>query len=315
VVAFVLIGGGDDGGGGGGTEGDAQAASGGPSIETTIDVAGFPVGLAIHDNLVSVATREGSQLVSYSKESEEQVGKAIDLGGKAEDVAVAGGSAWVTIPAANEVERIRLDADGVPEGSPTSIPVGAGPRGIVASEDAVWVADLDSAQVTKIDAKSGKTQSIDLPSGSEPTDIAFDAGTIWVSDRTGNAIKVPFPDGTPETFPVGDNPKGIGVFNGDVWIANTDSGSVWRLDADGNLVKKIDVGGTPRGLAVDAPNDLIWVANGGESNSEGWVDAIDATSNEVQKVDTGPSPEEVAIGPLKTWATTGAGDGLVAINP
>ena len=59
---------------------------------------------------------------------------------------------------------------------------------------------------------------------------------------------------------VGDNPKGVVVGDGVVWVANTDSSDVDRFTTDLDELDPIDVGGEPRLIA--AGFGRIWVANG-----------------------------------------------------
>ncbi|MFN8150625.1 MAG: protein kinase [Solirubrobacterales bacterium] len=301
IVAAVLLLGGGDGG------------SSGPAVDDEpIAVDGFPLGLAIHDNLVSVVTRNGGELVSFEKETRKPVGEPIDLGGSGEDVAIAAGSAWVTLPDDDAVARIDLDGDGVPTGTPQRIPVGTEPRGISADGDEVWVANLGSASVTMIDAKTNAPTPLPLPEGTEPTDVAFDGDDVWVSDRGGSVIELPNGgEGKPKAFPVGNDPKGIDVLDGYVWVAVTGDGKVSRLATDGGEPFLVDVGGEPRGLVADPERGLVWVANG-----DGYVTAIDPDDlGNPEDVEIAGSPEEVAVGPLKIWTTTGVGNELYSIEP
>ena len=301
IVAAVLLLGGDDG------------SSSGPTVDgDPIPVKGFPLGLAIHDNLVSVVTRNGGELVSFKKETRKQVGDTIDLGGSGEDVAIAAGSAWVTLPGDGAVARIDLDENGVPAGTPQLIPVGTEPRGISADGGEVWVANLGSASVTMIDAKTNAATPLPLPEGAEPTDVAFDGDDVWVSDRSGSVIELPNGgEGKPKAFPVGNDPKGIDVLDGYVWVAVTGDGKVSRIATDGGEPFLVDVGGEPRGLVADTERNLVWVANG-----DGYVTAIDPDDlGNPKDVDVSGSPEEVAVGPLKVWATTGVGNELYSIEP
>jgi streptogramin lyase len=188
---------------------------------------------------------------------------------------------------------------------------------MVLGEGSVWVANLGSGTLTSITESSGATDEIKLPDGAEPADIAFADDAIWVSDRTGNVIRVSPVSGETRSFPVGAGPKGIAVLDGDVWVANTDDGSVWRLNADGDRLDQVQVGGLPRGLEADATRDVIWVANGGDGEGgDGRVTMIDPDDPQhFTDVAVPGSPEEVAVGPDHVWASTGSGDQLVSITP
>jgi hypothetical protein len=313
VVATVLIlGGGDDeptdessgstqqaanGGGGGGAPPDPVV------FEDPIEVAGTPIGLTIHDNQVTVASRNGESLTTIDKMSREPVGEAVALPGQAEDVVTMGGSAWVTLPQDDTVAQVDLESGEVVR----EWPVGDEPRGITVSSDAIWTADLGSGQISKIVPSTGEVSEIPLGEAA-PTDIDFDEGALWVSDRENDRVIRVDAAGTPESFPVGDNPKGVVVSGGDVWVANTDSGTVSRLASDGDLLETIEPGGQPRGLAAGL--GFVWAANG-----NGSVAAIDPATNKFSEVELEGSPEEIAAGPERMWVTTGKGDSLVSIDP
>jgi streptogramin lyase len=198
-----------------------------------------------------------------------------------------------------------------------TITVGDEPRGITVSNGSPWVADLGSGQISKIDPATGEVTNTDLDPGPEgaaaPTDIASGEGALWVTDRINDRV-IRIDAGGQEAFDVGDNPKGVVVFDGDVWVANTDDGSVSRLKTTGETVDEIDVKGEPRGVA--AGFGRVWVANGGDpADEQGYVSAIDPADADVQSLDLPGSPEEVATGPERMWVTTGAGNGLVTVNP
>ena len=269
-----------------------------------IPIQGTPVGLDVHDHEVSVATRLGGELVTIDEGDRKRSGAAVELEGEGEDVVTKGGFAWVTLPNDDLVAKVSLDDATVVD----TIPVGDEPRGIVASGDALWTANLSSSSLTRIDPASGATETTAL-GGAEPTDVAFDAGKLWVSDGAGFVISV---DATGwERFEVGADPKGV-VVDGDVWVANGDGGSVTRLSASGEFEEEVQVGGIPRG--VTSGFGRIWVANGGEGG--GYVTAIDPgdTSDPVD-VEVEGSPEGIAAGPERLWVTTGSSDSLVSISP
>lgn len=331
VIAAVLAlsGGGGDGGGGsaavpsdGGGSGTATTATTGvPFLDPLqVKVPGFPVGLAIHDHVISIATREGQRMYTVDKVTRKQSALPLDLPGQAEDVAVAGGSAWLTLFQRGSVFRVPLDDRGMPSGEEgQEIQVGDEPRGIVASDGSIWVADVGGGDVVQLNTDGGEINRFDL-GAALPTGIAFDGSMVWVSDRRGNAIRIDpaVPGGDPQSFHVGDNPKGIAVGAGSVWVANTDSGTVSRLDpATGDpQADPIDVGPSPRGLAFGL-GGKVWVAIGGaEGMANGYVSEIDPATNVATKVPIpDASPEEVAIGPQRLWVTTGATDSLAAVCP
>jgi hypothetical protein len=158
--------------------------------------------------------------------------------------------------------------------------------------------------------------TIELGSEVAPTDIAFDEGSLWVTDRANSQVIRIDAGGGQQAFGVGANPKGVVVAGSDVWVANTDDGTVTRLGITGGKWDTIEVGGQPRGVA--AGFGYIWVANGGnldDPTPQGYVTAIDPSDLKPVRLDLPGSPEEVAMGPERMWVTTGSGMGLVTVDP
>ena len=295
VVAVIALGGGGDGGTGGFEE---PRVAGQP-----IAVEGFPVGVAVADGTVAVATRAG-QRVALFDEGGKPAGE-IGLPGPGEDLTIADGDVWATVPGSDLVVR------SAPGGGDTEIPVGDGPMGIVSDGDSIWVVDSAGRSLSRIDpASNAAADPVTLDAANLPVEIASGLGSIWVVDRErGTLIGVDPSDPTvQENSPLGRNPKGVAVGAGSVWVANTNDGNVVRLSADGDEQDEIPVGGEPRLLAYGFGR--VWVANGKNS-----VEAIDPADGSVQSVDVDGSPEGVAIGSDEVWVTAGKGDLLYRIDP
>jgi len=299
VVAVVALGGGGDGAAPGGFAKPQLAGA-------PIDVAGWPVAIAAADGTIAVAARQG-EAVQFIDEGAAKVTGEAKLPGPGQGVALADGSAWATVPTANAVVRAPLDG-----GAAETITVGQGPLGITTDGDAVWTADSESVALSKIDPASGTAADpVALDAAAFPAEVATGGGSVWVVDRD-NAVLIEVDAGDTslqQDFPLGDNPKGVVIAAGSVWVANTDDHDVVRLGMDGSKQDEVEVGGEPRLLAYGFGR--VWVANG-----NGSVQAIDpADGNSVQSVAVPGSPEGVAIGSDQVWVTTGAGDQVVRIDP
>jgi len=298
VVAVIVLGGGDEGSAGF----EAPKLVGKP-----IDVEGMPVGIAVDEGTVAVATRSGQRVDLLDEKTGEPRG-SVDLPANGEDVAVADGSLWATVPDAKAVVTARMDG-----GERESIDIGGSAIGITADDDGMlWAAEPEERQVASIDPGDQSVSAIQVEAASEPSQVAAGDGVLWVVDRgAGQVFRVdPNNPSTAEGFPVGARPKGAVVSDdGSVWVANTDSGSVVRLNGDGTQTAQVDVGDEPRLMASGFGR--VWVADG-----DGTVAAIDPADNSVQRVDDVPgSPEGVAIGSDQVWVTTGAGEQVVRIDP
>jgi len=298
VAAVLALAGGDGDGGDEGGGFEAPRAVGQP-----IAVDGFPVGVAAADGTVAVATREGERVALFD-ESGKPAG-AITLPGPGEDVTLSAGSIWASVPGSSVV--VRADADG---GNAEPVDVGAAPLGLGADGGTVYAAQPDARSVAAIDVGDNSVAPIPIDGSSTPSFVAAGDGVLWVVDRDGGVVfrvDLEDPDAS-EDLPLGENPKGVALGAGSVWVANTESANVVRLSTDGDEQAEIPVGGEPRLLAYGFGR--VWVANG-----DGSVDAIDPADNTVQSVEVDGSPEGVAIGSDEVWVTAGRGDQLIRIDP
>jgi len=105
----------------------------------------------------------------------------------------------------------------------SSIAVGAGPKGLALTSDALWVAN-----------------SLDL--------------TVSRIELAGAYVT--------QTVPVGDGPNTVVAGSGIVWVSNEFDGTVTSIDtASGKATRRISVGGSPRGMVLIGSSP--WVAVGG----------------------------------------------------
>jgi serine/threonine-protein kinase len=303
VVAVLAL-------GGGGGEGDGGTASGGfaqPKLADAppIDVAAWPVAVSAGDGIIALAARDGQE-VQFIDEGTGKVTGSTSLPGPGQSVVVADGSAWATVPATGQVVKAPLDG-----GAGSTIGVGEGPIGITADGSTVWVADSESIALSKIDlSNDAVSDPITLEAGSFPAEVATGGGDVWVVDRDNSVlIRVDTANtSTQDDFRLGDNPKGVVIADGSIWVANTSDHDVIRLGMDGTRQDQVDVGGEPRLLAYGFGR--VWVANG-----DGSVQAIDPSDNTFDSVKVPGSPEGVAVGSDQVWVTTGTGDQVVRIDP
>jgi serine/threonine protein kinase len=303
VVAF-------DGGGdsAGNSEGPIVYAD--PTVDGQLTIGAMPVGVAAGNGKVAVATRAGRQIGFVDEKTGKADGTVVNLPGEGEDVAIADGSAWVTVPDASKVVRAPLNGD-----APTEISVDSGPFGITSDGSSIWVAEPEAREVSSIDPATNEVStSIPIDASDTPAQIAFGEGRLWVVDRDGAQVFFfdPSDPTAQQSVTVGENPKGVVVADGSVWVANTIGQSVTQLSPDGDELDEIPVGGEPRGLAYGFGR--IWIANG-----NGKLQAINPSDgNSLQSVripGSESSPEEVAIGSDHVWVTTGTGGSLAAIKP
>ena len=201
--------------------------------------------------------------------------------------------------------------------------VPAGPAGIAVDGDGdVWVAGQDDGNVYEIKAGGDTATPLENFDGQAPFGMAVSGDFIWVVDRVGEeVIKYNWAeDKFVTSVEVGDNPKGVAVEQGTVYVANTDSGTVSLISEEGAAVRnEVDVGGQPR--AIDVLDGHVWVSNGDSASlaldqKSGWVSIFDLSGNLVtKKLPVGGSPEGLGVSDDEVWVATGPEQLAVPITP
>ena len=185
----------------------------------------------------------------------------------------------------------------------------AGPR---VTGDAVAVIDPDT---------NGVTGSV--PAGVRPSDLAFGAGSLWVTnldDRTISRID-PVTLRMRKTIVAGAAPRGVAASNVGVWFASATTGgsavTVRRVNPRFDTVDKtIQLRGTPGldafGDSIALDGATVWVVPQGR----GGVSRIDARTGEVTTLeDVGVAPTAVAVGLGATWVTDVENSTVLRIDP
>ena len=106
-----------------------------------------------------------------------------------------------------------------------------------------------------------------------------------------------------QTVEVGQEPVGVAVRDGSVWVTNSGDGTVTRLDARSGEVMgdAIPVGTAPAGITVG--QGAVWVSNVGD----GTVSRLNA--------DTGdPEGQPIAVGAEPRWLALGVGDNSLWVS-
>ena len=229
-------------------------------------------------------------------------GEPIPVGNSPAGVIAAGGI-WVANSGDDTVTRISPETREVEQ---SAIQVGSEPVSITMGENAAWVANRSSNDVTQIDrglfSATGTVKVGDSPAG-----ITAGNGGIWVANSGDGSITwidENDPDNT-DTFDVGGEPIGIAYGDGGLWVADAGEGTLTLFDPDSHEPKvgPIGVGQGPRAVARGFGS--IWVANAGD----GHVLRIDPQSGEVlwnQVV--APALVGIGAGPTGMW-TASADDG------
>jgi serine/threonine-protein kinase len=201
--------------------------------------------------------------------------EGVDLDGRPNGVAVARGSAYVTLPRATRLARVPLDDFQNPREGPR---VPRGSLDVDAGFGALWVTSAsDTERLTRVDLASGRSTTTGLPDG---TPVAVDAGTtaVWVGLR-GARLRA-FPPSR---------------------LARIDPRS-------GRVVRTIDVRRGIQDLAVAA--DAVWVTN----RSSDTVTRVDIRTGEQELIPTDRGPAGVAIGGGAVWVANAEGGTVTRID-
>jgi serine/threonine-protein kinase len=319
AVAFVVLGGGGgddepspDTGGGKEQSGGAGDNGGGPNVPSAgrvaanISVAPMPVGIAVGEEAVWVASREGGQ---FARISAGDVNRTVAAPG-AEGVAVGLGAAWGAAEEGNSVFKVIASST-----TAQKVTVDGGPVDVAVDEASttIWVTLASGGAVEHLDSELNSLGSVKV--GASPYGVLVDDdGSVWVTNREDDSVSRISPGSTTADPPieVGDNPKGItqSEEDGRIWVVNTDDGTAQPIDSEtGKAGEAVDVGSEPRDIASGLGR--LWVSQG-----DGTVSALDPKTGKVTGViEAGKSLENIAVGLNSVWATDGESGEVLRMEP
>lgn len=136
------------------------------------------------------------------------------------------GSLWVTVSDTNELLKIDPEDPTVQ----TRIGVGAYPRFLTVSEDAVWVMNQHDGSVTRVAANGEVVGTIEVGPRIEGGDITSGGGSIWV--QPGGLLLVQIDPATNRVVAEYGPRSGSGGVAADadaVWVSAHDVEAIWRL--------------------------------------------------------------------------------------
>jgi class 3 adenylate cyclase len=174
------------------------------------------------------------------------------------DVAVGKGAVWVTFPDGKLVElnpdTRRVVARTAVGGFIDEAVLGAG---------GLWVLDITEGTLTRVDPRTLATSDPTGFSGSV-LGMAADDEHVWLLETSGNDVIPVSADGVVgDPIPVGENPSGIAVGLGAVWVCD-EGGDVYMIDPLTSTTRKIEVGGHLTAIAVDEGAGTLWLTVGGD---------------------------------------------------
>jgi YVTN family beta-propeller protein len=181
----------------------------------------------------------------------------------------------------------------------TKIELGTNSEDIAAGEGSVWVTDLNTRALLRINPGTHAITSI--PTGGIPTGVAVGGGSVWVTVDGGSKDEVLRIDPKSEAITHVElkvRADDVAWGPGGLWVANGDDDSVTRIDSGTNAVKNsVAVGREPIDVAVG--DGAVWVAD-----QQGQaVSRVDTATGKAATVRMGLYPSAVAIGSDTVWVT------------
>lgn len=162
-------------------------------------------------------------------------------------------------------------------------------------------------------AASGRSLSAGFALPTSPTQVAYGAGSAWVTSSVANYVYRidPSTGDIKDRISVGAGPEGIAYVDSDVWVANVLDGTVSRISpATDRAVQTIGVGSSPTDIAPGYGR--LWVTDPVADQ----VDAIDPSSGRVTKtLDVPLSPAGIAVGAGSLWVTNPANGSVSQVDP
>ncbi|MGZ8693645.1 MAG: adenylate/guanylate cyclase domain-containing protein [Gaiellaceae bacterium] len=253
-----------------------------------VPVGKTPVDIAAGDGFLWVANLDGGTVSKIDPDSRREEDRVSPGGGKPRAISVGAGKVWVANGFSNTLAVL------LPDGGVDHTIELAGPDDVAASLDAVWVVEGTHREVTRIDAdtyepatlakgeavavgpngvwvangtkltrynpgtlkKVGPSFELRFPA----TQIAVGAdGVAWVTHQSDDAVSRVDPESSPSAFEgVANDPTGIAVGEGSVWVASSLGRTLVQIDAEsGNVERQIPLGSSP--AAVVVADGLVWV--------------------------------------------------------
>jgi YVTN family beta-propeller protein len=284
-------------------------------VVDSVPVGVRPAAVTVGDGSAWVANTE-DETVSRIDAETRGVLRTIPVDGHPSDVAVDYGSTWVLLSGAPAlIQQIVPELGEAGETFPAVISPGGcshSQAGLSAGGRALWVActQISGSDASKVDPQAGNVVRIDealfssSPVGIGLSDIAFGLGSLWITNRTGNAV-VQIEADTLRNLrevQVGRAPEATAVGLGSVWVANSEDDTVSRFQPSGIdqpvVVESIPVGANPVDVAVG--ENAVWVVNRGDRT----ISRIDPkTSTVVATIELENEPLRVAAGHGLVWVT------------
>ena len=239
------------------------------------------------------------------------VAETAEVGGRPNEVVVAGGSVWVLRSRNDRVAVLDPETGRRREESPR---VGALPAAAAAGFGRLWVARQRDPALVSIDLQTRRRvgSEIPLPAGGKVVGVAAGENAIWVGIRGNPGFVLRIDPRTRSVVRDIRLPAGVqdlAVGRGGVWVIARRRSLVTRVDIREGTQQDIQVGDGPAGIAVG--ENGVWVTN----SEDDTVTRIDPGSRNTQNVLVGRTPYGVAVGGGAVWVANRDANTLSRIDP
>jgi YVTN family beta-propeller protein len=209
--------------------------------------------------------------------------------------------AWVGIRGSEQEAPITNPPPGSLGRVAATIPVGAGPVDVLASDGAVWVANAAQGTVSRIDPATNTATST-IRVGRNPVRLAAGFGSIWVANESSQTVsRIDVRSGQLEaTIPVTGHvsPTELAVDTDAVWVKS--GVRVWRLDPVTNTMTQRTGDWEVGSGELAVVDGLLWIS-GMTRTGAGQIVLVDPSTSRVVDRFTTAGDGALAVGGGSVW--------------
>ncbi|MEI7512592.1 MAG: YncE family protein, partial [Candidatus Uhrbacteria bacterium] len=241
------------------SSGNTSIAAGGINLnaisQVTISAAGGDIQLGNSSEYISVGGTFASSLIP--------LGSTYTLGSSAAtwnaylgSVSAAG---RVDAPYLNRWYLSPLLRDTIKGGTMATTTVGSNPYGVAFDGAYIWVTNLSSANVSKINVTTNQVVAT-VAVGTNPAGLAFDGRYMWVANQgTSNVSQIDVTTNqVVATTTVGTTPTGVAFDGSYIWVTNYGSATVSKISTTSSaVVATVNTGSFPKSIAFDGQR--MWI--------------------------------------------------------
>ena len=218
------------------------------------------------------------------------------------------GNLWVSNQNSDNVSKL------APNGTILGIfAAGKVPAGMLFLNGNIWVANLIDSSVSILQASTGKlVETIMLPSGSSPYQIAAANGNVFVTGENGNLFQISPKNLQVKSIHIGWFPYQVVLHQGYLWVTIL-TGQLARINPKSGAVTLYSVPGASDITGIAAIGSHLWLL---DFDSGNLIEFDPATSQVVATVTTGVEIGQTVYHNFgKVWESGLGTDAIVRVDP